>query len=127
MRKSLGITAVLGTLIMFGCTTYPETEPKQKSNLTVGTVKSQIVKGETSQAEILELFGAPNLVTLNKDENEVWNYNRMSFDSMGASAPMFLGFGSKAISTSTTSSFDLILIFDVEDIVINYSIISASY
>lgn len=127
MRKSHGITALLSTLIILGCTTYPETEPKQKSNLTVGTVKSQIVKGETSQAEILELFGAPNLVTLNKEENEVWNYNKMSFDSMGASSSMFLGFGSKAITTSTTSSFDLILIFDAEDIVINYSIISASY
>lgn len=127
MYKSIRLMVLLNILIIIGCATYPETQPKQKSNLTVGTVKSQIVKGETTQAQILQLFGAPNLVTLNKNENEVWNYNRMSFDSMGANASMFLGFGSKAITTSTTSSFDLILIFDDKDIVINYSIISASY
>ena len=127
MYESIRLMAVLTILMNFGCATYSETQPKQKSNLTVGTVKSQIVKGETSQAQILQLFGAPNLVTLNKNENEVWNYNKMSFDSKGADASMFLGFGSKAISTSTTSSFDLILIFDEKDIVINYSIISASY
>ena len=120
------------SIILFGvffasCATYPQVEPTQKSNLTVGTIKTTIVKGETNQAEILKLFGSPNLVTIDKDENEVWNYNKMSFEGNAANQPFFLGFGSKAMSTTTTSSFDLLLIFDENDIVINYSIISASY
>ena len=120
------------SLILFGvflvnCATYPKTEPTQKSNLSVGTVKTKIIKGETNQAEILALFGSPNLVTVDKDDNEVWNYNKMSFVGNTANQPFFLGFGSKAMSTTTTSSFDLLLTFDDNDVVLNYSIISASY
>lgn len=113
-------------LIISACAPYPKLEPTQKSNLTVGTAKTKIIKGETSQAEILELFGAPNLITINKDNDEVWNYNRMSVQKMGARADD-IWFGSRAISSMTTSSFDLIIIFDEKDIVKNYSIISTSY
>ena len=122
------ILSIISFLVLVvSCATYPQMEPTQKSNLTVGTVKSRIVKGETRQSEILEIFGSPNLVTVDKDENEVWNYNKMSFTGNAANQPFFLGFGSKAVSTTTTSSFDLMLTFDKDDVVINYTIISASY
>jgi hypothetical protein len=101
-------------------------EPAQKSNLTTGVVKTEVVKGVTSQSEILNIFGAPNLVTKNRDNNEVWNYNKMAVTSASARADD-IWFGSRALSSVTTSSFDLILIFDENDIVIDYSVISAAY
>lgn len=127
MKKSVAsilVTACLFT--QFGCTPMPNVQPKQKSNLTVGMVKSKIIKGETNQAEIMAIFGAPNLVTINKSDNEVWNYSKMSFES-GAAAASDVWLGSRALATATTSSFDLIIIFNDDDIVIDYSIISASY
>ena len=120
---------VLGIGIL-GCSTYPRRiEPTQKSNLTYGSVKGNIVKGETTQAEILELFGAPNIITKNRDDDEVWNYNKMSYKALsGSDAGGFIFWGgSRAMVTTTTKSFDLILIFDKTDVVNNYSIISASF
>lgn len=104
-------------------------QPVQRSNLTAGTVKKEIVKGKTTQAEILELFGAPNLVTKNRDDNEVWNYNRMSADQVSGSNSgwaIFWG-GTRAVSSSSTASFDLILVFDDKSVVTNYSLIQAAY
>ena len=77
---------LISLLTLVGCSNGPAktiTSP-QKSNLTFGLVKSKLIEGETSQSEILNLFGAPNLTTRNSKKQEVWNYNRMSFES-GAS------------------------------------------
>ncbi len=121
-----------------GCYTAPNPENEsQGSKLTVGMVKTQIVKGETNQAEILEIFGSPNIITKNRGNDEVWNYNRMSFETASSSAGILAifwtgnvagaGSASKAASTATTKSFDLILIFDEDDVVIDYSVIAATY
>ena len=124
------ITAIVILCIsfVFGCATFPEKET-EKSKLTVGVVKQMIIKGETNQAEILETFGSPNLVTKNKEENEVWSYNRMSFEHKEGADGIFyiFGTGSRAMTTATTKSFDLIITFDENDIVKDYSVISASY
>lgn len=122
--------SILVCFFFVGCATFPKSaEPIEKSQLTVGTVKTQIIKGVTTQADILALFGAPNLVTKNRQNNEVWNYNRMSFESKtGADGVnLLLVGGSRAMSTATTKSFDLIIEFDENDIVKDYSIISAQY
>lgn len=107
------------------------TDPAKNSNstLTAGEVKRQIAKGKTSQSEILSIFGSPNLVTKNKDNKEVWAYNKMSFDTSTGSegGTLILFGGSKAVSSSATKSFDLIITFDNADIVEDYKMIQASY
>ncbi len=121
---------IFSTFSFYSCATFPkEYEPTQSSNLTVGVVKTTIVKGQTTQAEILELFGAPNIVTRNRNNEEVWNYNRMSFRSVtGADGAVVIFWsGSRSMSTATTKSFDLIIIFDQNDVVKDYSVISASF
>ncbi|HNQ62189.1 MAG TPA: hypothetical protein PKJ62_07345 [Bacteroidia bacterium] len=113
-----------------GCATVSNNQDQsESSNLTVGTVKKEIIKGKTTQAEIMQLFGSPNLVTKNSEGYEVWNYNRMSYTTKtGSDAGSVIFWGSsRAMSTATTKSFDLILTFDENDIVQNYSVISASY
>lgn len=57
----------------------------EKSNLTMGVVKSKVVKEETTQDEILKLFGSPNLVSKNKSNREVWSYNKMSVENKAGS------------------------------------------
>lgn len=126
MKKLLILSGFSLLLLASGCAPIPTVQPKQKSNLTVGMVKTKVIKGETNQAEIMELFGAPNLVTKNRNDDEVWNYNKMSFES-GAGAASDVWLGSRALASATTSSFDLIIIFDDNGVVKDYSIISASY
>jgi hypothetical protein len=61
--------------ILMSCQAYnygTNAEPVQKSNLTFGMVKSKIVKNETSQDEIIKVFGSPNLITKYISNNEVW-------------------------------------------------------
>ncbi len=124
------ICILITSLAISGCATFPQSKgPVTKSNLTIGTVKTKIVKGQTTQAEILTLFGSPNLVTKNRENNEVWDYNKMSFESkVGKDGTwLLLWGGSRAMATTTTKSFDLIIEFDKTDIVKDYSVISAQY
>ncbi len=119
------------TLLLAGCATFPKpTESAQQSNLTAGTVKSRITKGTTTQEEILKIFGAPNIVTKNKNAEEVWNYHKISYEAFGAAKNdvyFFLQGGSRAVSSTTSRSFDLIITFDKNEVVSDYSIVSAQF
>ena len=129
-RFSFFIICIFTLTFLVGCATFPkEEEPAQQSNLTFGVVKSKIIKGQTTQAEILEIFGSPNITTKNRDDDEVWNYSRMSYKTAAGSdggSVIFFG-GNRAMSTATTASFDLIIIFDKNDRVKDYSVISAKF
>lgn len=121
-------TGVLTLLLLTSCGSYKygtNAEPTQKSNLTFGVVKSKIKKGETTQAEILKIFGSPNLIVKNKSNDEVWNYNKMSVQQKEGRNDYI--FGQKASASSSSQSFDLIITFDDNDIVKDYSVISTSY
>ncbi len=104
---------------------YGSEGPTEKSNLTMGVVKSRIIKGETTQDEILKLFGSPNLVSKNKSNREVWSYNKMSVEQKAGSTDFFAG--QRASQSSSSRSFDLIITFDEKDIVVDYSVISTTF
>lgn len=125
MKKIMGIVLMLAFV---GCSNT-NVVPKQKSNLTVGMIKSKVIKGQTNQDEIMRIFGVPNMVTKNKDNDEVWSYNKMSVDkSERESYSNLLIIGkSSAVDSKTTSSFDWIITFDENDVVKDYSLISSSY
>lgn len=126
---ALLVWLAVSSLVMNGCATFPEEQEKETSSLTAGNVKATIVKGQTTQAEILETFGSPNLVTKNRDSEEIWNYNRMNYTThVGSDSGGLIFFrGSRAVSTATTKSFDLVITFDVNDVVKDYSVIQANY
>lgn len=122
------ISLCIVSVLFFGCATSGVKE-MSNTNLTSGKVKMEIKKGVTTQAEILQIFGSPNIVTKNRSNDEVWNYNRMSYESAyGSDGGGFIFWGgSRAVSSATTKSFDLIIIFDDKDVVKDYSIIAASF
>lgn len=128
------ILFILLTLIIVGCSNNTTViEPEQKSNLTVGMIKTKIIEGKTTQDEILKLFGAPNIITTNSEGKEVWNYNKSSYQSgaQGKSSgwSLLLAGSSKSsvLSTSSTASMDLIITFNKRNIVETYKVISASF
>lgn len=132
---SPGASTLIAALLVGACATT--TGSPGDSNLTAGMAKLEIVKGVTTQAEILQVFGAPNLVTISSEDGEVWNYSRMAFESASSSggvlallwpgSTFLAGGGSAARSTSSTRSFDLILVFDEDDVVFEYTVIQAVY
>jgi hypothetical protein len=46
------------------------------SSLSYGTVTSQVVKGKTTQSDLLQMFGGPNISTTDSDGLESWVYER---------------------------------------------------
>ncbi len=71
-------------LSLAGCATAPpqpapapQAEPQAPSapNMTTyGTITSRVQKGKTTQSELIELFGGPNISTTDPDGTEVWVY-----------------------------------------------------
>ena len=116
----------IALVVLVSCASMNTT---QKSNLTPGVVKTKIQKGVTSQAEILRLIGSPNIITKNKEDDEVWNYSRQSFDAESGGfggGLIFLG-GAKAFSSSASKTFDLIITFDKNNVVKDYSVVSSQF
>ena len=124
MKKFLVL--VFFMMFLFSCSTV---ETNDKSNLTYGAVKENIIKEKTTQTEILQMFGSPNIITKNKNDNEVWNYSRMSYDSAEKGSSLWLLFGGTNYSavSKSSSSFDLIIIFNSNDTVKDYSVISSKF
>jgi len=122
------IPVVLGIFFLLsGCAST--TEPVQKSNLTPGMAKTKIIKGQTIQKEILEVFGPPNIVTKNKSGNEVWTYDRVSVETGSSDSYgtiIIAGIAGSKTSTSTRT-FTLMIEFDEKDIVKDYSYRSSAF
>ena len=117
---------IIVPIVIASCAT---TKAPQKSNLTPGVINAAIKKGVTSQAEIVQLIGSPNIITKNKKGEEVWTYSRQSFDaeSGGFGGGLLLFGGSKAFSSASSNSFDLIITFDGQSRVKDYSVVSSQF
>ncbi len=120
-------------LMCSGCSNKNLIVPEQKSNLTVGMIKKELVKGKTSQNDVITLFGAPNIITTNAAGNEVWNYSKSSYQSgaenknSGWSLLLLGSSKSSVLSNASTASMDLIIIFDSKGIVKDYKVISSAF
>ena len=74
MKLSVCLSAAL--IALSGCVAPPSQVPDAKNSMTTGQVQLTLKKDITPQSEVLEVFGAPNLVTLNSAGEEVWTYQR---------------------------------------------------
>ena len=133
-------------LVIFiaGCATLKPDYPKN-SNLTFGMVKKSLIKGQTNQTEILNLFGAPNITTRNKSGEEVWTYDKVSVTKEDIAGGVSIGGGGLGIggggasamggsagvsgsSASTSSkSLTLIITFGEKDIVKDYAVMAQEF
>jgi len=63
----------------------PEVEKREnieeRSTLSYGLITSRVQKGVTTQADLIELFGGPNITTIDSDGNETWVYEKMASES----------------------------------------------
>lgn len=124
MKKYLSL--VLVGLFLSGCASL---QPIEKSHLTPGMVKKEIIKGVTTQNEILEVFGAPNIITKNKTGNEVWTYDKVSVEK-GTSdiyGTLIIVGGSGSRSSTSTRTFTLMIEFDDNGVVKDYSYRSSAF
>jgi len=104
----------------------PKPVTTRNSALTHGNVKMNLKVGETTQAEVLEVFGAPNITTIDASGREVWTYQRHATVAQSSSGKnywtIFLAGGSQSASGFEQSSrtITLIIKFDENDIVSDF-------
>lgn len=77
-------------VLLAGCAVPPPaTGIDSKNTLTTGQVQLTLQKDVTTQEQVLEAFGAPNLVTLNSEGEEVWTYQRNATVSNASSTSAY--------------------------------------
>lgn len=91
-----------------------------KSNLTSGQVSLTLKKNVTTQQQVIEAFGSPNLVTQSADGEEVWTYQKhatvSNSSSSGFSATIILLGGGSSSSGFEQSSRTITLIIKFKEV-----------
>jgi outer membrane protein assembly factor BamE (lipoprotein component of BamABCDE complex) len=136
-------TAILVVALLAGSSTsFAADEP---NTLTHGMVQMTLRVGQTTQMDVLNAFGAPNITTLDGDGREVWVYDRHATvtadSSSGFSIGMLiggggdgvggaggLGFGKKkSKSSESTRTMTLIIKFGPDKRVVDFKSRSSSF
>lgn len=83
--------------------------------------KRSITPGITTQTEILEIFGPPDLVT-HKDGADVWTYDKTRYEvqASGSYATVLVVGGSQQRMSSSSTSTMLIIYFGPDEKVKDY-------
>lgn len=120
-------------------------EKESANTLTHGMVQMTLHVGQTTQLEVVEAFGAPNITTLDGQGQEVWVYDRQatvsSSGSSGFSIGMLVGVGggggaggggigfgsSKSKSTQSQRSMTLVIKFDASKKVSDFKSRSSAF
>lgn len=136
----LAIIAVVGASILTGCAT----NPASTSPLNQARVSTFLKKGETTQAQVIEKLGPPNIVTTDSNDREVWTYQKHSISGGSVDASVtaneyiyggsgFFGPGSVFASLGGSSyeesskTMTLSIKFNRHNIVEEYKSISSSF
>ena len=105
----------------------------RSSALTPGAAKKYISRGETTQAEVIEVFGTPNVIT-QKAGGEMWVYDKVSSKTTsaafggggfgGGGGNSGIGGGALGGGVSSTERSEttvmLIIYYDENDVVRDY-------
>lgn len=126
--KSVAILSVI--FFTAGCSTINATSQgiAKESALTPGMTKKFIYPGKTTQTEILEVFGSPDLVT-HKDGKDVWTYDKISHEvsASGGYLTILIAGVSNRTNRQTSKSVLLIIYFDRSEVVTDYRLSAAKF
>ena len=73
---SFSIALFVGAGVACQSNTPQQAQPMAENNLTHGAVQLKLQRGATTQNDVIEAFGAPNITTIDGDGKEVWTYRR---------------------------------------------------
>lgn len=98
--KHVACLVVFSLIGLTACVQVPSVQGDTNNPLTQGQVTLSLRKLQTTQTEVLEKFGAPNLVTSNSDGEESWTYQK---HATVASASSNSGFATIILAGATTT------------------------
>lgn len=129
----LSVHVSLFCIVAFGCAVGNPRQETAKSPFTHGNVQLTLKKGVTTQEEILNTFGAPNVATNDSDGNELWTYQKHAtvvtnteIDSYGTLI-LFGGTSSTTGFERSSRSMTLIIKFDSAKKVVDFKSLTTSF
>ena len=122
------------TLFLAACT---PAIPQGSNPYTQGNVTMTLKKGVTTQAQVSNVFGAPNIVTQESGGNTVWIYQKVATFSRSSRAglagllvgPSGAGLGTASMAGTQTgeSTMTLQITFNQKGIVKDYKSMSTTF
>lgn len=124
----------LGMLVFLqGCSTgQGHLAEMQNSKMSVATVQREIRVGMPN-AEVIEVLGSPNMVTTDAQRREVWVYDKVSTLKASSSKQGGLWLilvsagGSSSASSTSQKTLTIIIKFDKNNLVRDYSYRQSSF
>ena len=112
---------LLVQLFFVGCNTASK-EYNRNTGITHGSVQLHLQKGKTTQTEVLEKFGAPNIATTD-GEFEVWTYQKhgTSTKASGVGGSLILVGASTSGFSQNSRTMTLIIKFDNSKVVSEFN------
>ena len=113
--------------------TTPPPQPMAQNSLTHGAVQLKLQKGSTTQNDVLESFGAPNITPIDGDGQEVWTYRRHATVTSGSGQNSYfniLVFGASSESggnSSSSQSMTLVIKFGPDKKVTDFKSMATSF
>lgn len=128
-KGSVSGILILASLLLSACVGSITPVDNRNSSLTQGNVQMSIIIGETTKADVLEAFGAPNVTTRDGSGRETWSYQRAATASQSSNAkanvqgmlPIIydVSIGGSGFQ-QTSRMITLIIKFDSNDVVIDF-------
>lgn len=100
--------------------------------LTVGTVQRQIRVGMTT-SQVVEVLGAPNMVTTDENRHENWVYDKISTETAvstsvgGVNVLIFGVAGSTGAKSTSQRTLTIVIKFDGKGLVRDFAYRSSSF
>ena len=136
MLTRSAVFAALTVLTVAGCVVNEtQTRPVavRNSELTHGNVQMNLRLGETTQADVLDIFGPPNVATVDGSGREVWSWQKHATVTQSSSAKdyftvvLFGGSRSASGFEQTQRTMTLIVKFDAHKVVADFSSRSSEF
>ena len=132
LKTVMGITISFMLVLLTSCSS-PQKDSTTDTTLTQANIQLNLKKGETSQADVLGAFGAPNIITTDGAGNEVWSYQKNSMTATSSSDGYYATIILAGINSSkggynqSTKTATLIIKFDDDKKVKDFKFMSANF
>ena len=93
MRILLGVITAAALLVSMPLSAKKAAEPSDPNTLTHGMVQMTLRVGQTTQMEVFDAFGAPNITSVDATGQEVWIYDRHATITSDSSGGFSIGLG----------------------------------
>ncbi len=137
---------VLLLITVCGCSSPKQTGIGNADPASYGLAKKMLEKGKTTQQQVVEIFGAPNITTKGTgDVAEVWTYEKVSSEYVASQIGVGGGYGLaahpgsvgmaggamghyvKQKGASSVRTVTLIIKFDANEVVSDYRIMETNF